>query len=129
MDLKSKIIAFFSLPILVASVAIVQVYKVETSDLSRWKGGGFGMYTSINEQYNIIVINDEIISESEVSFKSGYKKARYNFIFYPNEQSVSDFLKNIDTKDEVKKLQIYKPVFDSKTNQLSYKVRYEKVFE
>lgn len=63
MSIKNKFFAFFSLPLLVLIVACIQIYNTETTNLSRWKGGGFGMYTNINEVYNIIVINDSVFSD------------------------------------------------------------------
>ena len=45
-------ILFIFLPIL---VAVVQIYLAGTSDLSRWKGGGFGMYSDPHPGVNRLV--------------------------------------------------------------------------
>jgi len=36
--------AAYALPAVAVLVALLQLFLVSTSDLSRWKGGGFGMY-------------------------------------------------------------------------------------
>ena len=35
-------------PVLLSAVAAVQIYLVDRNDLSRWKGGGFGMFTTVD---------------------------------------------------------------------------------
>lgn len=35
-------------PVLLVVVAITQIYMVNTASLSRWKGGGFGMFSTID---------------------------------------------------------------------------------
>lgn len=129
MNFWSKSLAYFSLPVLVILVASLQLYKVETSKLSRWKAGGFGMYTTINEINNKILINDKVLSDDDFGSDDNYKAAKLNFIYNLNSKSLDSFLAILENKYEVKKLQVYHPVFDSKTHQLSYKVRYEKNFE
>ena len=37
-----------AVPILMALVAVIQIFLVENYSLSRWKGGGFGMFTSVD---------------------------------------------------------------------------------
>ena len=123
MDFKRKLIAYCSLPVLIILIAAIQIYNTETTELSRWKGGGFGMYTTINEASHVIVVNDEVLSNVDMS------KARMNFIYKPNKKTAKDYLKHLDKTMEVKKLQIFEPVFNKETNQLVYKIRYEKVFE
>ena len=129
MNFWSKLLAYASLPTLVVLVASLQLYKVETTELSRWKAGGFGMYTSINEINNKILINDKVLSDDDFASDENYKAAKLNFIYTLNSRNLDLFLASLEHKYEVKKLQVYHPVFDSKTHQLSYKVRYEKNFE
>ena len=129
MTLKSKSIAYFSLPILVILIASIQMYRVETSNYSRWKRGGFGMYTSINEVNTVIVINDKILSEDDFDPKSDYKASKLNFIYTQNQKNLEAFLAILNIRNEVKKIQLYSPVFNSETHQLSYKVSYEQNFE
>jgi len=123
MDFKTKLIAYCSLPVLIILIATVQLYNTETSKLSRWKGGGFGMYTTINDIFHVIVVNDEVLSNVDDS------KAKWKFIYNPNTKNAKDFRKHLNETMEVEKLQIFKPIFNTETNQLFYKVRYEKDFE
>ena len=37
-----------AVPLLLCAVAATQLYLVNTHDLSRWKGGGFGMFTTVD---------------------------------------------------------------------------------
>lgn len=123
MDFKTKLIAYCSLPILIILIATVQIYNTETTKLSRWKGGGFGMYTTINEAYHVIVVNDEVLSNVDNS------RAKLNFIYNPNKKSAKDYRKHLSKTIEVEKLQIFEPIFNTETNQLVYRVRYEQVFK
>lgn len=123
MSIKTRFLAFYSLPVLIISVALVQIYNVETSNLSRWKGGGFGMYTTINASFHIIVVNDEISSDKDNNL------SKINFIYNPNEKSARKYIEYLEKTTKVKKLQIYKPILDPATNQFTHKVRYEKIIE
>ncbi|MCH8534310.1 MAG: hypothetical protein LAT51_04500 [Flavobacteriaceae bacterium] len=127
----NQFFAFYSLPVLVVFVASWQLYKTETTALSRWKGGGFGMYTNINEGSNIIVINDSIFKDEDfINIENRHKhKAKNNFLFNPSNSTVNSFLNTIKQKEKVKKIQIYQPVLNPKNNTLTYQLYYEKIVE
>ncbi len=131
MKISHRFLAYFSLPVLVVGIASFQLYKTETTDLSRWKGGGFGMYTNINEAFNVIVINDSIYSNSNFNKKTLNQKNNYinKLLYNPTDKNTELFLSLLNNKKEVKKLQIFEPVFDPNNYTLTYKLRYEKIIQ
>lgn len=126
-----KFFAFYSLPLLVVAVACLQIYKTETTNLSRWKGGGFGMYTNINEVYNIIVINDSLFSKNHFKTKDAGERQRVksNLLFNPNNENTKKFIETLKNRNQIEKIQIYRPVLNPTNNQLRYELSYEKLFD
>lgn len=126
-----KFLAFYSLPLLVVLVACFQLFKTETSNLSRWKGAGFGMYTNINEVHNIILVNDTVFTYELFKPMDNIQKHRVksNLLYNPNNKTAKKFIRSLKNEHEVKSLQIYRPVVDVSNNQLSYTLAYEQLFD
>ena len=72
--MKDKILTFI-VPFICVGVALFHLYNVNRNNLSRWKGGGFGMYTEINEERRIVWIE---INDSALSFSSKTLKEELN---------------------------------------------------
>lgn len=129
MKFKTKFIAFFSLPILVVLVASLQLYRTETTNLSRWKGGGFGMYTDINEAQNVVVVNNEVFKINALSGGDFIShETKLNFLLNANNKTATDFYQSIKSPTDTTNIQIYQPVVDVKKNTMTYKLVYEKLF-
>ena len=101
-------------------VAGVQLYIVNTTALSQWKGGGFGMYTTPHPNYTKVVVDDTILS-----YTSQYSLEMKNLFFYPNKKNTDSFLKLRELEpDSI--FQTYLPSINVKENYLIYdKPNYE----
>ncbi|MFO7703053.1 MAG: hypothetical protein R6V37_08730 [Psychroflexus maritimus] len=128
MSIKNKFFAFFSLPLLVLIVACIQIYNTETTNLSRWKGGGFGMYTNINEVYNIIVINDSVFSDKyfATSDENLSNKLKKRLLYNTNNKNLEAFLNALKNKETISQVKIFKPTLNPQTNSFTYQLYYEK---
>lgn len=128
MKTKTKFIPFFGLPFLVIIVGIIQLYKTETTQLSRWKGGGFGMYTSIHRSYYVITINEDIFSlnqfrNTDVSLK---KRTKLEFLQNPNDLTALAFYDLLKSPTDTTIIKLYQPKVDVEENTLTYQLFYEK---
>ena len=52
--LRQPLVARYAAPTILLIVAIHQLTLVHTTQLSRWRGGGFGMYSEIHPKYRRI---------------------------------------------------------------------------
>ncbi|WP_412561457.1 hypothetical protein [Winogradskyella sp. MIT101101] len=82
--------------------------------MSRWKGGGYGMYTEIHYQGNQIYITgmsvDSLISNNSINESFRYLK------LMPNEKNLEEAAKqvlNSTNKDSIH-IQVWKPTINSK---------------
>ena len=64
--------------LLLLVVACVQVYLVRTQDLSPWKGGGFGMFSTNNDEHRgVDVWVEDSQGERRIDVSGDYRVARY----------------------------------------------------
>lgn len=100
--------------ILLSSIFLIQVYNKNTSQLSNWRGGGFGMYSTFHPSNRLIRIsfimpNKKVFSFT--SYKGEWRKVGFKTKIFP---SLSNF-KELEV--QVKKLQwVYS---DYQKNQIS----------
>lgn len=127
---NKKWIAFYALPAMVFIVALFQIYLTQTTTLSRWKGGGFGMYTDINSGQNIIVVNQAIFNTNMMQNvdEDTKRKAKINLLYKPDDKSVKVFYDLLNNVTDTTTVQIYQPQLNAKTNTQNYNLIYEKVF-
>ncbi len=104
----------YGIPCLAVVVIMVQLYNVHINNLSRWKGGGYGMYTEIHYQGNQIYITgmsvDSLISNNSINESFRYLK------LMPNEKNLEEAAKqvlNSTNKDSIH-IQVWKPTINSK---------------
>ncbi len=87
-----------AVPVLLLGVAVVQLVRVETQDLARWKGGGFGMFSTVSERFmHIRVSNDAGDNRAAVDWYRWFsaqdvRAARK----YPVAKSLEPFAKTLD---------------------------------
>ena len=55
-----KVLLFYAIPFFMFGIAIHQLLQIQKG-LTRWKGGGYGMYSEIHPYYRQVVINDSLM--------------------------------------------------------------------
>ena len=126
----SRFVKYYLLPLMVVLVASIQLYRTETGLQSRWKGGGFGMYTSINESNGFVLVNKKKYDESMLANIDAIKKFHLekNLLYYPSEKHAQEFYGHLKAKKDTTLIEVYQPVMDARTRTLVYKAVYEHTF-
>ena len=71
-------------PLLLLVVACIQVYLVRTHDLSPWKGGGFGMFSTNDDENRWVDVRvEDAQGERRIDVSGDYAVIRY--AAYPDE--------------------------------------------
>lgn len=104
----------YAIPCLALIVIAVQVFFVNTRNLSKWKGGGYGMYTEIHYLGNQIYVPGMSL-DSLLKDNREMKKTLSYLMLMPNKDNLNTagklILKTIQ-KDSVH-IQIWKPSVNS----------------
>lgn len=93
---KARIYALIG-PIMLLVIIIVQVAKAYTHDLSTWKGGGFGMFSTIDRPSNRLVrtylVSDsaKILIEPTIPTSSELIRLRT----YPKQEDLDNYAKSL----------------------------------
>jgi hypothetical protein len=101
----------------IASLAVVVImvhfFLVNTQNLNRWKGGGYGMYTEIHYTYNKLHIPgmsiDSLITDSEMKAILGRIKIMPND---DNLKKAAEFVMQKKQKNSIH-IQIWKPTLNT----------------
>lgn len=128
--MASRFIKYYLLPLLVVLIASIQLYRTETSLQSRWKGGGFGMYTSINESTGFVLVNKEKYNASMLTNIDVIKKFHLekDLLYFPSEKHAQRFYMHLKAKKDTTLIEVYQPVMNAQTRTLVYQVVYEHTF-
>lgn len=126
----TKFIKYYLLASIIILVASMQLYKSQTTHQSQWKGGGFGMYTTINEVNGLIIVNQnrytrEMLTNADVTKKFHLEN---NLLYAPSSKHAQEFYKYLKTKKDTVLIQVFQPTLNTKNNTLSYDLVYEKSF-
>jgi hypothetical protein len=105
----------YGIPSLAILVIVVQLFFVKTQRLSKWKGGGYGMYTEThywNNQIHISGLSVDSLLKDHLEMKStlGY------LMLMPsraNLKKAAELVLKTTTKDSIH-IQIWKPSINSK---------------
>jgi hypothetical protein len=110
----------YTLPAIIIAIAAFQLYEVHYHKLSRWKGGGFGMYSEVHPLWRQVwIISKDSSFPIEKSSKL-YADA-YRLKMKPDEDRTLAFagkaadLLNLDSIT----IQVWEPGLDIKSNRLS----------
>jgi hypothetical protein len=121
------ILVKYALPLLIVAVASHQFYMVYQKQLTRWKGGGFGMYSEMHPLTREVWIGKRdsmwLASNPKITIKAvAYKANRIRF--KPNEKQLEQFAAFAAKKYHYNSLlvQIWEPVLNPKDNSLSRKL-------
>ena len=118
----------YIVPIVAFCIASTQFYSAQSGLISRWKGGGFGMYTEAHPQRRPILINgifyknvlkdnkDKISDELDSDIQSLRENANSEKLFNIAKQLD---LAGIFPEKELLIIQVWKPIFDIKKQSAS----------
>ncbi|TXE10749.1 hypothetical protein ES711_02245 [Gelidibacter salicanalis] len=100
----------FGIPGLAVILIAIQFYNAHTQNLSKWKGGGYGMYTELHYIYNQVhIVNVSV--DSLQKHNPSIKKAIHKVKLMPNRtnlQEAGEHILKITNKDSIH-IQLWKP--------------------
>ena len=105
---KSRLLKY-AIPAVMLMVIAVQLFLVYSKNLSRWKGGGYGMYTEIHYYHNKIYVNgmsaDSLAKDDDLKDALGFLK------LMPNKDQLKKTAELVlkKTKKDSIHMQIWKP--------------------
>lgn len=110
----------YGIPCLAVILIIIQIILVNTHQLSKWKGGGYGMYTEIHYYYNQIYIPglsvDSLIkNDQDMRATLGRLKLMPNI---NNLNKAARLVLKTTERDSVH-IQIWKPIVNSQNGEYS----------
>lgn len=122
MTKKKASIHKYWVPIIALLIIAVHFGLAKTSNLNRWKGGGFGMYSEVHYYFNDLVIDnlnkplDAIIKEDKnfAGFVMDVKRLPNT----KNLHNMAELASKYVSSDTVT-IQIWKPLIDSKNSTYS----------
>lgn len=102
---REKLIALLA-PILLLVVAVTQMTAAHTTTLSSWKGGGFGMFATIDNQGTRYLEMSAVTPDGEeydlyVPFSADEIRHYRNFIELPTDYTENLFLSSLETSEWV----------------------------
>lgn len=112
-----------SIPLIIIWVAGWQYYMVYNQELTRWKGGGFGMYAEIHPQYRQVwaTINDSSFMINATSKHSQTWQTKASVLCYrPNKKKLTEFARQYASAHNLDKvtIQVWEPEIRPKNNLL-----------
>ena len=110
-----ELILKFGIPSLAIIVITVHFGFASNKNLSKWKGGGYGMYTDIHYYYNKIHISGMSV-DSLVKDNDEMKETLGTLMLMPNKSNLKksgELILSTTQKDSIH-IQIWKPVINSK---------------
>ena len=113
--LKDALIKYW-ISIAALLVIIVHFFLTHTANLSRWKGGGFGMYTEVHYYYNEIYIDHleqplEELADEYHEINQNMKDVKR----MPNNENLERMAKSVSkfVLTDTIHVQVWKPSIDS----------------
>lgn len=111
----------FCVPVIALIVITFQVVMVKTNQLSRWKGGGFGMYSEIHHGHNEIWLKHKTISIDSLAQKNKRLNASIKRLkahqTKNNLKTTAKLIQKLTQYDTIV-LQVWKPKID--VNKATY---------
>ena len=81
--------------LLLISIALPQKYYSTYSELSAWKGGGFGMFSTIDNRYLIVTVKDIHDQVHKVRIRGYMSHLVTNSLYYPSEDNLNKIIDKI----------------------------------
>ena len=110
----------YGIPTLAVIVIAVHLFHVNTQNLSKWKGGGYGMYTEIHYFSNQIYIPGMTL-DSLLKDNQEMKKTLGYLMLMPNSDNLNKSAQLIlkTTRKDSIHVQIWKPMVNSRNGHYS----------
>ena len=113
----------WSIPIIFFLMACWQFYMVDAHGLTRWKGGGYGMYTEIHPKERQVWVQwgDSI---KRVAMATGHSiqwhRKAVLLCYRPSDEKMKKFARDYANAHQLQSVtvQIWKPQVDTKNNTL-----------
>ena len=115
-----KYLIYYSVPILMVVIALFQIIQIPKG-LTRWKGGGFGMYSEMHPNYRKVVINDSLYEKDTLKINSKKHVAIKKYAFFPKEKYLKNLSQTLDLKSDTLIIEVWQLDFDAKNRQLTNK--------
>jgi hypothetical protein len=115
-----KYLIYYSVPILMVAIALFQIIQIPKG-LTRWKGGGFGMYSEMHPNYRNVVINDSLYKIDSLKINSKKHVAVKKYAFFPKEKYLQSLAQTLDLKSDTIRIEVWQLDFDAKKRQLTNK--------
>lgn len=114
----------WTLPVGMLLVICLQFYKVFSDQLTRWKGGGYGMYTEVHPQERQVWVQwgDSV---KQVNTATGHSiqwhRKAVLLCYRPNAEKMKKFARDYARAHHLSsvKIQVWKPQVDARYNTLS----------
>lgn len=112
---KKEILLKYGIPALAIVVIFVQLFLVNTKNLNRWKGGGYGMYSELHYKSNQIHIPGMSI-DSLLKDNREMKRTLGYVMLIPNTENLKKAAELIlkTTKKDSVHIQVWKSTVNSK---------------
>lgn len=112
----------YTIPIIALLIILIQFAIVKSTHLTKWKGGGFGMYTEVHCYYNEVYIKNlgsalDSLRTIDYTLDKAVKQAKC----LPNTSNLKDIAKLVskyETKDTVT-VQVWKPLINAQNASYS----------
>ena len=122
---KNLSILKYAVPILAVLIVLIQLVIVNITHLTKWKGGGFGMYTEVHCYYNEVHIKNldqslDSLRTVDISLDKAIKQAKC----LPNTsnlKAIAGLVSKYNLEDTIT-VQVWKPLIDAKNNFYSRKL-------
>lgn len=116
-------IQFILIPVMMTSVVMYQMSQIKQG-LSRWKGGGFGMYADYYPlDYEMFVNGEKILLDKHKNYEQ-YKFGRM-LVFYPTARNVLKTVQHVPAMEDTLFFELKSPDFNGKLGLYSYKTIYD----
>ncbi|MEZ4803654.1 MAG: hypothetical protein R2797_12855 [Gelidibacter sp.] len=122
MSKKNWPILKYAVPIVALMIIGVHFILVRTSNLNKWKGGGFGMYSEVHYYFNEVYINNLTEPlDSLIADDKNIGNLMMDVKRMPNKMNLKKMatvMSNYVTNDTVT-IEVWKPLIDSKNSKYS----------
>lgn len=119
---KNGFLFKYAIPTVALFIVVVQLFLVSENNLTRWKGGGFGMYSEMHYYYNEVIISNLVIpldslkkSDTNIANKIHRLKRMPSTALL---KDVAQLLTKYSSKDTIT-VQVWRPLLDSKKARYS----------
>ena len=113
----------WGLPVFIFLIVANQFYRVYVHKLTRWKGGGFGMYSQIHPLDRRVWIATPDSCWMIQGSKTTLEKKAHALRFFPNQHALQDFAALVSKSYTIDSfsIEIWEPYITPETNTLSRK--------